>query len=278
MDIVKPRPEVLVDRLNQIADSLAATGAALAVLGLGSAGQERDRMDDYSDLDFFAIVEPGQKAAYLEDLSWLSAVAPVAYYFRNTADGCKWLYEDGIFCEFAVFEPQELETIPFAEGRVVWSREGFDVDGLKPRNLESRYRPNPDREWQLGEALTNLYVGLGRYCRGERLSAFKFVQHFALDRLVDLMHMLEPDHNGGMDPFMPDRRLEARFVQASERLARFCQGYDQTPLSALAQLDWLEAHCQVNPFMAYEIRRLAKASVRLASKGDEVDQSRKLVN
>ncbi|GGX73539.1 hypothetical protein [Saccharospirillum salsuginis] len=263
MNIVKSRPELLVERLNQIADSLANTGTALALLGLGSAGKERDRMDDYSDLDFFAIVEPGHKSDYLEDFSWLSRVSPVAYYFKNTADGCKWLYDDGVFCEFAVFEPQELETIPFAEGQVVWAREGFDTEHLLPRSREGRYQPNPDRDWQLGEALTNLYVGLGRYCRGERLSAFKFVQHFALDRLVDLMHLMEHDDSQSMDPFMPDRRLEARFIQARERMARFCQGYEQTPLSALAQLDWLEQNCQVSPFMAYEIRRLAKAAVRL---------------
>jgi len=263
MNIVKTRPELLVERLHQIADSLANTGTALALLGLGSAGKERDRMDDYSDLDFFAIVEPGHKPQFLDDFSWLSRAAPVAYYFRNTVDGCKWLYEDGIFCEFAVFEPQELNAIPFAEGQVVWSRDGVDVDGLKPRSLEGRYQPNPDREWQVGEALTNLYVGLGRYCRGERLSAFKFVQHFALDRIVDLMHLQEPDGDRAMDPFMPDRRLEARFPQSRDSLARFCQGYDQTPDSALAQLDWLEAHHHVNPFMSYEIRRLAKAAVRL---------------
>ena len=263
MNIVKSRPELLVERLNQISDSLANTGTALALLGLGSAGKERDRMDDYSDLDFFAIIEPGHKSDYLEDFSWLSRVAPTAYYFKNTVDGCKWLYDDGVFCEFAVFEPQELEAIPFAEGHVIWAREGFNAEVLKPRSREGRYRPNPDPEWQLGEALTNLYVGLGRYCRGERLSAFKFVQHFALDRLVDLMHMMMDTNDDSMDPFMPDRRLEARFDHAQAHMASFCQGYDQTPQSALAQLEWLEQHCSVNPFMAYEIRRLVKVGKRL---------------
>ena len=52
----------LFDRLDAIAAALRDSGAALALLGLGSVGRETDRIDDYSDLDFFAIVQPGQKA------------------------------------------------------------------------------------------------------------------------------------------------------------------------------------------------------------------------
>jgi hypothetical protein len=62
------------------------------LLALGSAGLERQRLDRYSDLDFFVIVAQGYKVHYIESLDWL-------------ADGHKALMTDGIFCEFAVFEP-----------------------------------------------------------------------------------------------------------------------------------------------------------------------------
>src|SRR5688500_13710352 len=52
-------PELLLERLNQIARSLAASGSGLALIGLGSVGEERERLDAWSDLDFFAIVGAG---------------------------------------------------------------------------------------------------------------------------------------------------------------------------------------------------------------------------
>src|SRR5712691_9682812 len=115
-------PHALLERLDAIGRSLEKSGHALALIGLGSVGLELDRLDAFSDLDFFAIVEDGHKARYIENLDWLSAVAPVAYHFRNTADGHKLLFQDGIFCEFAVFETDELKSIPFARGRMVWKQ------------------------------------------------------------------------------------------------------------------------------------------------------------
>ena len=35
-------------------------------------------------------------------------------------DGHKVLFEDDVFCEFAVFEAHELVNIPFAEGKIIW--------------------------------------------------------------------------------------------------------------------------------------------------------------
>ena len=121
-----PKVELLKQRLQEIARSLAATDHALALIGLGSAGAEQVRMDIYSDLDFFAIVQENHKAAFIGDLSWLSTIHPIVYTFQNTADGFKLLYEDGVFCEFAVFEPQELAHIPFTAAKLIWADASFD--------------------------------------------------------------------------------------------------------------------------------------------------------
>jgi hypothetical protein len=50
--------QTLLARLDAIARSLEASGHAEALIGLGSVGLELDRLDEYSDLDFFAIVNP----------------------------------------------------------------------------------------------------------------------------------------------------------------------------------------------------------------------------
>ena len=151
----------LLIRLNEIGRSLEQSGHALALIGLGSVGLELDRLDPYSDLDFFAIVEAGYKRTYLDALPWLSDVHPIAYSFPNTEDGYKVLFADGIFCEFAVFEPAELEHIPFAPGRMVWKRADAPDTWSQPASIPTP-RSRHSRDWLLGEALTNLYVGLNR--------------------------------------------------------------------------------------------------------------------
>lgn len=87
-----------------------AHGRAIALLGLGSVGRETDRIDAWSDLDFFAIVRPGEKARFVESLEWLAEARPIVWAFRNTADGSKVLMADGIFCEMAVFKPTNSHT------------------------------------------------------------------------------------------------------------------------------------------------------------------------
>lgn len=149
------RQDLLLSRLNEIGASLAQSNKAVALIGLGSVGVEVDRLDDFSDLDFFAIVETGLKSEFLDHLGWLSSICPIVYSFRNTPDGYKLLFKDGVFCEFAVFEEPELRHIPFAPGRIVWKRPGVS-DALALPQLASNVQENPTLEWSLGEALTNL--------------------------------------------------------------------------------------------------------------------------
>lgn len=249
------RVSALLHRLTEIGDSLAHSGRGLALLGLGSVGVERARLDEFSDLDFFAIVAPGSKADLLHDLSWLQHVSPVAYHFQNTADGHKLLFADGIFCEFAIFEPDELTAIPYAEGRVVWRAEGFDQPIHRPQK-STPVRPPQPVEWLLGEALTNLYIGLGRYHRGEKLSGQRFVEGYALDRLLDLAPLIEPEQPGFPDAFVAERRFEARFPGLAADLPRFAQGYARVPHSARAIVTFLAAHFPVNAAMHAEVIRL----------------------
>jgi hypothetical protein len=229
---------VLLDRLQAIARSLERSGQAQALLGLGSVGQERHRLDRWSDLDFFVVALPGQKAALIQQLDWLAAAHPLAWHFQNTADGHKALMADGVFCEFAVFETGELAAIPYAPGRVVWAQAGFDERLAWP----TRPLPAPasrDETWIVGEALSCLLVGLQRWHRGERLSAARFVQGHALDRLIELDALRQPPPAG--DPFNAERRLERRQPLLARELASLVPGYAHTPAAARALLSALRA-------------------------------------
>ncbi len=249
-------PETLLQRLDAIGESLKASGKAHALLGLGSVGIETERLDEFSDVDFFAIVQEGHKQYFLDSLHWLSDILPIDYAVRNTVDGYKVLYTDGIFCEFAVFEAHELAHIPFAEGRIVWQEADFDTQCCVPP-AKGAAETN-SQEWIIGEALTNLYVGMSRYNRGEKLSGSRFVQSYALDRLIDLVDQTETSEPEFVDEFMSDRRLEARFPQFAKLLPTFTQGYDRTAESALAQLAFLNTHFSVNQAMFARITTLCK--------------------
>lgn len=250
-------PARLLARLDAIADVLRQRGDALALIGLGSVGLETQRLDAGSDLDFFVIVEPGHAARYIEQLDWLAAAQPLAWHYRNTADGHKALTTDGVFCEFAVFEPQALTDIPFAAGRVVWRRDGVDPAIAQPR----RPLPSaalPDETWIVGEALSCLFVGLQRWHRGEKLSAARFVQGHALDRLIELDTLRRAPPPG--DPFNRERRLESRQPGLAAELPALLPGYAGTPAAAAAMLEALARRgALLNEAMVARIRALIAA-------------------
>lgn len=257
-------PTVLLARLDAIGASLAQLPDALGLIALGSVGLERERLDAYSDLDFFVVVEDHAKARYLSDLDWLAAAGPgtegtarsaIAYHLRNTADGYKLLYADGIFCEFAVFTRAELSSAATSGARIVWERHGAALQLPEPVTPAEP----PALSWQLGEALTNLYVGLGRLRRGEQLSAARFIQQYAVDRVLALAAQLEPAGSASSDPFAPERRVEQRYPGLALLLPQFVQGYERSAESALAMLTYLEAHWEVNPQLAAAIRARATA-------------------
>ncbi len=250
-------PQSLLKRLDEIGHSLERSGHALALIGLGSVGLELDRIDAYSDLDFFAIVEEGYKQAFIDSLQWLSDIHSIAYQFRNTVDGYKLLFGDGIFCEFAVFELNELKHIPFAPGRIVWKRDEVP-DTLGQPESRPGAPSKREKDWLLGEAVTNVYVGLQRNKRGEKLSAMRFIQSYAVDRLLELVEYIEPPKEVHRDPFVNERRFEQRYPKLVPALASWTQGYERNSQSALAILDFLSRHFDVNESMAKEIRALAE--------------------
>jgi hypothetical protein len=245
----------LLERLDRIADVLREAPSALALLGLGSVGRETERIDVWSDLDFFVIVQAGHVGDLLESLWWLERVRPLVWTFRNTVDGYRALMNDGVLCEFAVFEPSRLAGIPYAAGRVVWAREGFDAPIEEP-TLPISGRSS-DVDWIVGEALSNLMVGLQRWHRGERSAGARLVQVSAVDRLIDLLDLQAgPDVGDHVDPFVPVRRVEQRFPQVAAELADCMQGVARTRESAAAVLAAFEARTSLHPVLVARVREL----------------------
>ena len=104
--------------------------------------------------------------------------------------------------------------------------------------------------------LCNLHVGLLRFRRGERLAAAREIQLYAVDRMLELAVHLEPEQASAHDPFARMRRFERRFPKMAEQLSAFQQGYERTPESAAAMLDYLAARFPLNEAMVAAIREL----------------------
>jgi hypothetical protein len=244
-------PDILLERLDAIAQGLAARGDAIALLAVGSVGRDLDRLDEHSDLDFFVIVDDDAKERYLESIDWLEQAAPTVYDFRNTVDGRKVLFDDDVYAEYAVFTLAEVERAAFMPGRVVWERPGAP-DGLGELGaLPAAVHRTP--EFHVGEALTNLYVGLHRDARGEVLSAMRLIQVYAVDRLLAFLDLVEKTKP--QDAFAVERGAEQRVALPLPQMA---QGYERNRESALAILEWLESHAVVNPVLAERVRALAR--------------------
>ena len=253
-------PALLLQRLNSIAQSLHISGNARALLGLGSVGTELDRLDEYSDLDFFVIAKKGKKEQLISDLGWLSSICPIAYRFQNTADGHKVLFTDGVYGEFAVFEEEEMYKQTFAPGRIVWKEEDFDETLCVPQRSSAPFVPEK-LDWAIGEALTCIYVGLCRYARGEKLSGTRFVQNYAVDMIIACSTYFAQEYSDFKDQFQHERRYEKRFPAIASSLPSILQGYDRTPESALALLQLIEEHAPVHHSIKTEIVKLANSLI-----------------
>jgi len=250
---------LILERLSQVVESVKATQDALAFLALGSIGKETDRLDEFSDLDFFIICKSDKKARFIDHVDWLTNVSPAAFYFQNTKDGLKFVFEDGILCEFAIFTEEEFSHALYSEGRFLWKAPGFAENASGPKT-----RPDflvADQGFLVGEVLTNLYVGMGRYIRGEKLSAFSFVQNYALHSLLALIAQKYPSNEPFMDVFNPERRFEQRNMLFAKDIPWMCQGYNRTPESAQAILDFLVHLFPTDPKMVRLIRALIQRSI-----------------
>jgi hypothetical protein len=250
------KKELLIKRLEEIGNSLKDSKNALALLALGSCGPEQERIDEYSDLDFLEKKKNGYKQKYINELDWLKIVAPIEYYFKNTVDGYKLMFSDDVFCEFAVFEGSELQGIPFSKGKLIWSADDFDETICEPKLLGKMGQKEKDVNWVIGEIITNIYVGLGRYRRGEKLSAYRLIQYHAFEKIIDLLPKIEQGKEIIADIFNRDRRIENKYPKTSVKFCEFIQGYDKTPESAKAMLEFLEQNFEINKYIKEKIIRL----------------------
>jgi lincosamide nucleotidyltransferase B/F len=250
--------KVLLERLNDIGTSLSKTESALALLGLGSVGIELDRLDEYSDLDFFVITTDEAKQSFIDDLSWLNKVYPIGYAFKNTVDGYKFFFKDGIYGEFAVFGINEVPSLYQSQGRIVWQKQGYNILELETSKGMKPVLKTDDVDFHIHEALTNIYVGLTRFKRGEKLSAYRFIETYAFNNLLKVVHHFEEEKPGFLDEYNIERRFEKHVPKFANHLSNMLMGYDNVIESAENIYKYITKHYEVPTFLKNRIVALLK--------------------
>ena len=243
---IEPKLQIIQETLESLSGAAQKSSHAIALVGAGSAGAEIARMDQYSDIDFFLIVEDGFSSGFINDNSWFGRDLPIVFAFRDTDHGNKALLENGVFLEFAIFTQAELAQNGIPGLRTIWSKSGFSLPDLSAKQPIVR-----EVSFYVDQALSNLLVGALRLHRGERLAALAMIERYALSNLLTAFRV--KNNITVQDPFNIERRAEQSL---GVDFAALVQGYERLEQSLAKILAFAEENFDVNTSIVQSIREL----------------------
>lgn len=192
----------------------------LALVAIGSLAHP-ERIDPWSDHDFWVITTTAAQTDFLTDLSWLPDHTAIAVTLRPAEQYYTILYTTGHIAEFAIFGPHDLERARLTHYRML-----FDKDDITSRiqaiatQVQQEQQSGYNASATFGHFLITLCTGAGRAARGEWLSAYAYIFQYALDALLTLItHHIPPQRPELSDPFEPRRRFERVYPDLSTTLA-----------------------------------------------------------
>jgi hypothetical protein len=256
----------------QLTTNLSARDDVLGLVAVGSMA-ERDYLPDaWSDHDFFVITRTGAQEPYRVAYTWLPDADAIVYAFRETAHGVKVVYASGHLLEYAVFDREELAVARVNRYRVLLDRDDIGARLAQLAQESARTDAGSDA-YHAGQFLTNLLVGVGRYRRGEILSAHHFVKASALHHLAILLQRYVPSPDAPLaDNLAPLRRFERVHPDLGGRLRHLL--LQPVPQAAAGMLDLFqgqlqERHALVPPdVVAVFAAQIAASAEATAEDGD----------
>lgn len=203
---------------SQLRESLVGHDQVIGLVLLGSTA-ELERVDEWSDHDFFVITKNGFAEELRQDLSWLPDYSNIVMHPRETAHGLKVVYADGHVLEFAVFEDGELELASANSFQVTLDRANIQDRMVA---IAKRSKPKPvDLTAELEIFLAHTLIGVGRYRRGEKLTAGQFARTICLNSVLAFIRALESPADGTQgkeDNLNRYRRFEEQYPEFGEKL------------------------------------------------------------
>lgn len=196
--------------------NIQADPRVIGLVALGSMAEQNRTPDDWSDHDFFLIVQSGTQELFRQDISWLPYADRIIMSIRETEHGLKVMYDIPHLIEFAVFDANELHGAKANDYHILLNR--GDVDGIMTQISVPKPKPDYHPQRDLLMVLSLLYVGAGRYARGEKLSAHVFIKHHLIHHLIPLLIYANPTDITKLDNLDPFRRFELVYPQFASTL------------------------------------------------------------
>ncbi len=216
------------------------------VIGLMAAGSMAGcshQPDEWSDHDFWLIVEPDAQEWFHTHRDWLPDSDQIVLWFREPHGGFKAVYRNGHLLEFAVSDRPILQRAKVNDYRLLIDRDGLaaDLEQLHSATAAEFRNLAGDDLCLLGQFMTNLLVGMGRYRRGEQLSARQFITGWSLAGLLRLIPKHIPtQHPEALDNLDPLRRVEMAYPEVGAAINRLLRlDLDQAAVGLLDLADHL---------------------------------------
>ena len=207
--------EKFLDYQAQLLDLVRVRPEVIGLIFVGSAAATH-RVDQYSDQDFFLVVQQGAGESFRQDLSWLPNSTDIALHPRETAHGLKVVYQNGDVLEFAVFEDSELELSAANDYKVVLDRGNITERMAK---IAERSMPGEvNRAQELELFLSLILIGVGRARRGEVLAAEQHIKGYALNHALRLIRLAKPISESRKDSLNAYRRFEFDYPELGREL------------------------------------------------------------
>jgi len=178
------------------------------IIGLVLVGStaETERVDEWSDHDFFVITETGLQEPLRKDLSWLPESESIAFWFRETEHGLKVVYKSGDVLEFAIFDCDELSGCMVNHHRLAYGNHEVEKALLQAKNRLPQVVVGDDLA-DFRHFLSVLIIQVGRARRGELLTAGAGIRGTATTALLRVFTRRLP-HNPILDKLDVSRRFE----------------------------------------------------------------------
>ena len=185
--------------------------SVIGLVAVGSTGGVLREPDEWSDHDVLVITVDGAAGRLLDDLTWLPDANRISVRFIETDRGRSFIYDDGHLIELAVIDQSNLDDLPLNTYRVLVDRDRIEERLAIITQQTARQVRAEDAEGttRYQRFVKELVIGLGRYGRGETLSASQRIRGTAMTNLLSLIgDFLPPEQAQTQDNLDPHRRFE----------------------------------------------------------------------
>ncbi len=195
--------------------------SVIALVAVGSTAGVSREPDEWSDHDILVITTDGAADSLLDDLTWLPDAHRITVHFVETDRGRSLIYDDGHLIELAVFDESDLGDFPLNVHRVLVGADHVEerLAAITKQTAERVEAEDAEGTTRYHRFVKELVIGLGRYGRGETLSANQRIRGPAMTDLLSLIGSFLPsDQAQNRDNLDPHRRFEQAHPFYASRL------------------------------------------------------------